>query len=327
MYIGRDLANMGRLTYRSLVQFPVTENEAEATSKVIPDAATDTGKSTEGGKAWSFTIKDGVKWEDGKDVACEDFKYGVARTFATDVVTGGPNYILGYLDIPGGADKYAGPYKKTGQDLFDKAITCDGKTITYHFNKPWADFPFAVASLRSFGPYRADKDQGDKSNYAVFSNGPYKLQGTWQKGTGGTFVRNTSYDAKTDGNRKALPDKIQFVEGLTNEIITQRLIADGGNDKFAVTDRQIPPAFFNQITGKVAERAVNVNSPFVNYLMPNFNKMTNVKVRQALALATDKTAYSAALGGDKSSDPGQVDRQPGRAGREGQPGLHRSGLR
>jgi len=41
-------------------------------------------------------------------------------------------------------------------------------------------------------------------------------------GRGGTFVRDPNYDAKTDGVRKALPDKIVFVEGLTNEITTQR---------------------------------------------------------------------------------------------------------
>lgn len=300
IYIGRDLVNMNRMVYRGLVQYPVTTDPVEA-GKVIPDLATDTGTSSDGGKVWKFTLKDGVKWEDGKDVTCDDLKYGLSRTFATDVITGGPNYQLGYMKSV--ADAYKGPYKKTGQDVFDKAVTCDGKTITYTFDKPWTDFPMAMGFLRWFDPYRADKDQGDKSNYAIFSNGPYKLQGTWTKGTGGTFVRNDQYDAATDGNRKALPDTIQFIEGLTNEIINQRLISDGGNDKYAVTDRAIPPAFYTQITGAVAERATTVNSPYTSYLLPNFNTMTNVKVRQALALSTNKAAQSAALGGEKAAKP------------------------
>ena len=49
-----------------------------------------------------------MKWQDGQPVTCEDFKYGVSRTFATDVITGGPNYILGYLDVPKDADGTAG---------------------------------------------------------------------------------------------------------------------------------------------------------------------------------------------------------------------------
>ncbi len=301
-YIGRDLTDMSRMWSRGLVQYPATADEKKAVTP-IPDLATDTGKSTNGAKTWTFTLKDGVKWQDGKEVTCDDLKYGLERSFASDVITGGPNYQLGYL--PSVAKVYPGPYKATpaGQAAFDKAVTCSGRTITYNFEKPWADFPLAIASLRFFDPYRKDQDQGDKSNYAVFSDGPYKIQGTWTKGTGGTFVRNDQYDPKTDGNRAALPDKIVFVEGLTNEIITQRLLADSGNDKTAVTDRVIPPAFYNQITGPVASRAVNVNSPYANYLVPNFNTMTNVKVRQALALATNKTAYSAALGGDKASVP------------------------
>ncbi|MEI2733224.1 MAG: ABC transporter substrate-binding protein [Dermatophilaceae bacterium] len=304
MYIGRDLSNMGRMVYRSLVQFPVTE-DAKRASTPVPDLATDTGKSENGGKQWSFTLKDGVKWQDGKDITCEDLRYGFSRSFATDVIKGGPNYQLGYLDVPqkDGAATYNGPYKKDGQADFDKAVTCSGKTITYRFNKPWPDFALAIAALRVFDPYRADQDKGDQSNYAVFANGPYKLDGVWTKGTGGTFVRNDQYDAKTDGVRQALPDKIVFTEGLTNEIIAQRLIADSGNDQAAVTDRQVPPAFFAQVTGPVASRVVNPVSPFVNYLLPNFNRMTNPKVRQALMVSTNRSAYIAALGGEKVATP------------------------
>lgn len=301
MYIGRDIADMGRLTYRSLVQMPVTEDAAKA-DKPVADLATDTGKMSDGGKKWSFTLKDGVKWQDGKDITCEDLKYGLSRSFATDVITGGPNYALGFLDVPqkDGLPVYNGPYKKAGQADFDKAVTCDGKTITYKFNKAWPDFNLAVASLRAFDPYRKDQDKGDKSNYAVFSNGPYKLQGTWQKGKGGTFVRNENYDAKTDGVRKALPDKIVFQEGLTNEVINQRLIADSGNDKNAVTDRAVPPSMYGQVTGKIADRSTNPQSPYVDYLVPNFKKMTNPKVRQALLAATSQDAWIKAGGGDKA---------------------------
>lgn len=314
-YIGRDLADLSRMVYRDLVQFPVTDDPKAAVTPV-PDLATDTGKTDDGGKTWQFTLKDGVKWQDGKDITCDDLKYGLSRSFATDVITGGPNYQLGYLDVPqkDGAAAYNGPYKKEGQADFDKAVTCDGKTITYRFNKPWPDFPLAIASLRTFSPYRADQDKGEQSNYAIFSTGPYMLEGEWQKDKGGTFVRNPNYDPKTDGQRKALPDKIVFVEGLTNEIIAQRLIADSGNDKFAVTDRQVPPAFFAQVTGPIAERAANPESPFVNYLLPNFKKVTNVKVRQALLAATDRSAYITAGGGDKVSVPAKSIVSPALAG-------------
>jgi peptide/nickel transport system substrate-binding protein len=307
MYIGRDLANMARLSYRSLVTYPVTTDVKKGTTPV-PDLATDTGTSSDQDKVWKFTLKDGPKWQDGKPITCEDLKYGVSRSFATDVITGGPNYILGYLDVPKGKDGlplYNGPYKNDHKADFDKAITCDGNTITYRFNKPWPDFPLAVASLRSFDPFRKDQDQGDKSNFAVFASGPYMLEGKWSQGKGGTFVRNPNWDQKTDDVRKALPDKIVFTEGLTNEVIADRLIADSGQDQNAVTDRNIPPADYSQITGPVADRAVQVESPFVDYLLPNFNRMKNPKVREALKLATDSEAERNALGGEKAAKPAE----------------------
>jgi peptide/nickel transport system substrate-binding protein len=306
-YVGRDITNWSRTVYRSLVTFPISEDAAKATTPV-PDLATDTGQSSDGAKTWKFTVKDGVKWEDGKPITCEDFKYGASRVFATDVITGGPNYLLTYLDIPTapGSDLplYTGPYKSSpeGKAAFDKAITCDGNTITYHFKKPWADFPLAIAALHMMDPYRQDKDQGDKSNYQIFSNGPYKLEGAWDKQKGGTLVRNTNYDPSTDSTdiRKALPDKIVFDIGKTAEQVTDQLIADSGQDKYAVTERRIPSSYYSQITGDIAKRAVTVTSPYTDYLVPNFKRMTNLQVRQALAASLDDTGWVTAGGGDKA---------------------------
>jgi peptide/nickel transport system substrate-binding protein len=308
IYVGRDISNFSRTVYRSLVSFPISTDPKEANTPT-PDLATDAGTASNGAKTWSFTIKDGVKWQDGKAITCADFKYGASRVFATDVITGGPNYILSYLDVPvdpkTSLPSYLGPYKKTGQAAFDKAVTCSGKTITYHFNKPWPDFNLAVAALRMMDPYRQDMDKGDKSNFQIFSNGPYKLQGAWSKEKGATFVRNTNYDAKTDSTklRKALPDKIVFNIGSPPETIYDRLIADAGNDKFAVTSERVPPAYYSQITGAVADRAVNVESPFVDYVLPNFNRLTNLKVRQALAMSTDVTSWITAGGGERAYLP------------------------
>ncbi|RJS47380.1 ABC transporter substrate-binding protein [Nocardioides cavernaquae] len=308
MYIGRDLTNANRLIYRSLVSFPASEDEKEATTPVA-DLATDTGTATDGGKTWSFTVKDDVKWQDGKAITCEDFKYGLSRGFATDVITGGPNYILNYLDVPKGKDGlplYNGPYKGDNQADFDKAVSCEGQTITYRFNKPWPDFPLSVASLAFANPFREDQDKGNGSNFTVFASGPYKLDGAWKSGKGGTFIRNTEYDAKTDSTeiRKALPDKIVFSEGNQDEAVYDRLFADAGNDKFAVTDRRVPPSYYSQLAD-AGDRYKQVASPYTDYVLPNFNSpvFKNKDVRQALNLATDRTAWINAGGGPKAFLP------------------------
>jgi peptide/nickel transport system substrate-binding protein len=67
VYVGRDISNLSRTVYRTLVTFPASE-DPDAAQTPVPDLATDTGTSKNAGKEWSFTVKDGVKWEDGQPV-------------------------------------------------------------------------------------------------------------------------------------------------------------------------------------------------------------------------------------------------------------------
>ena len=199
---------------------------------------------------------------------------------------------------------YKGPYTGEGQAEFDKAVTCDGNTITYRFKKPWPDFPLAIAALRCLRPLPGRPGQGRQVRSSrVFSNGPYMLDGEWNEDTGGTFIRNPEWDGTEDTNREANPDSFVFQIGIEPEVIIDRLIADQGDDQNAISTRNVTPAQYPQITGDVADRAVNFESPFSNYLLPNFNRVTNLKVRQALAAATNRAAYVGALGGDKASSP------------------------
>ena len=50
----------------------------------------------------------------------------------------------------------------------------------------------------------------------------------------------------------------------------------------------------------MADRSTLIESPFVDYVLPNFNRMKNLKVRQALMLSTNAAGYTTALGGDKA---------------------------
>ena len=73
----------------------------------------------------------------------------MSRTFATDVITGGPHTRSQYLDIPkakDGTSVYKGPYVTKGNDTaaFDKAVECDGQKITFHLAQPVGDFNYAV---------------------------------------------------------------------------------------------------------------------------------------------------------------------------------------
>jgi peptide/nickel transport system substrate-binding protein len=303
-YVGADLFFAARAYARSLVTYQVGDG------KLVPDLATDTGQVSDGGKTWKFTLVDNAKWQDGQPVKCDDVKYGISRTFATDVISNGPTYILSFLDIPKDADgnpTYKGPYKSDGQADYDKAVTCDGQTLTLHFSKPWNDFNQAAASLAAYSPVRKDKDKGDKSLFEVFSNGPYMQEGTFDANKGGTWVRNPNWDESTDKVRKAYPDKIVNVEGIQSEQQYQRLLADGGDDKTAISWTSAPPSILPQIVSNptAANRTINTDAPYVDYVQPNVTSevMKDPKVRQAFAMATNRDAYVTANGGPQVMTP------------------------
>ena len=192
--------------------------DRQGAAKLVADLATDTGTSSDGGKTWKFTLKDGVKWQDGKAITCEDFKYGISRTFATDVITGGPNYGSSSSTPErrqDGTSVYKGPYKKTGQAAFDKAVTCDGNDHHVPPQEAVGRLQLRRRLAAAFAPFRKDKDKGDKSNYAVFSNGPYMLAGHVDQGQG-RHVRPQPQLGPEDGHRSARPTRTRSssVEGL-----------------------------------------------------------------------------------------------------------------
>ena len=85
------------------------------------------------------------------------------------------------------------------------------------------------ASLRYLDPYREDLDKGDANNFVIISNGPYKLEGDWTEGTGGTFVRNDNWDEAPTRSARRCPDKWDFREGDEDEAIYEQMFADSGD--------------------------------------------------------------------------------------------------
>jgi len=313
IYSGEDLAFFGGTIMRSLTAYKFSPDPTEGTS-LTPDLATDLGTATDGGRTWAFTLRDGVSWQDGSPITCEDLKYGASRTFATDVINQGPTYAIAYLDIPYDADgssSYTGPYKGTGQELFDKAVTCADRTITYHLNKPVADFNYTVTL--GFAPVRKADDTGETYGTVapfVQSSGPYKVE-SYTTGVGGKMilVRNDKWDPASDPYRAAYPDKWEVDFGIDDKVIDQRIIESSGNDRYAIQYGAVQPENLGVIfsdpetpTAQFAGRAVSGFDPYALYYWINVDKVKNVKIRQAMAVALDRAAIHLNEGGAFTGD-------------------------
>ncbi len=305
-YTGEDLAFASGYLNRTLTQYQLSKDNNTA-SQLVADAATDIGTPADGGKTWSFTIKDGIKWEDGKAVTCEDFKYGVSRTFATDIITDGPSYAISLLDIAkneDGSSVYPGPYTAdaAAQAEYDKAVICEGNKITFKLVQPAADFNYTV-TLSAFAPVRADADKGEKYDDAVLSNGPYKIQ-SYVKKDKLVLVRNENWDPATDSLRPAYPDTIEYVFSQPNALITERLMADASSDSSAISPDPVDPAKLAQVfsDAKFEKRRYNEFDPYVRYYAINTKKISNVKHRQAILAAANREELRKIAGGDYAGD-------------------------
>ena len=310
VYTGEDLAFLGATLTRTLTNYKLSADNAEGTS-LVADMATDTGTASNGGKTWQFTLRDGVTWETGDPVTCADIKYGTSRTFDLGVSEGGPTYAVAYLDIPSaedGSSQYKGPSAKdaAGQALFDKAVTCsdDNKTITFNLKKPVPDFNYAV-TLHSFAAVPQALDTGAEYGNKIVSNGPYKIE-SYEKGKGGklVLVRNDKWNPDSDPFRKAYPDKWQVDFGLDETVIDQRLIADSGNDQTAMSQGMLTatlPQVFEEAS-ELTGRAIDAFDPYVRYVAINVEKVKDVKVRQAIAVAVDRAALLKNAGGKFAGD-------------------------
>jgi peptide/nickel transport system substrate-binding protein len=287
--------------------------EGAAGSDVVADLATDTGRSSNGNKTWEFTLRDGVSFEDGSAITCEDIKYGVSRTFATDVITDGPTYAIGMLDIPSaedGSSVYKGPYTTKDNDTaaYDKAVTCsaDNKTITFNLKRAVGDFNYTTTYL-SFGPVPKALDKGDAYDMAPVSSGPYKIE-KYKSKDEMVLVRNTNWDKKSDPIRNAYPDRIVVRFGLAEEVRDQLVLNDSEKNSMSL-DSVLPtnlPTVFDD-AGKpksdFATRALNVYDPYVTYSAVNVKKLPCLDIRKAIYYARDyagleKLTGGAAFGGD-----------------------------
>jgi peptide/nickel transport system substrate-binding protein len=291
--------NVPSLVFRTLT----TRNRESgaAGAKVVPDLATDTGRPSKNATVWTYTLKKGLKYEDGTPITSADIKYGIERSFAAEL-SGGAPYLRDWLI--GGAD-YQGPYKdKKGLDSIE---TPDDLTIVFHLDKPEGEFPY-LATQTQFTPVPKAKDKGTKYEEHPVSSGPYKIVKNENDGERLTLARNTYWSASTDAERKAYPDTIDVRSGLDSSVINQRLSSSQSADATAVTtDTNLGPAELAKVTGdkELASRVGTGHFGYTNYLAfnPKVKPFNNPKVRQAISYAIDRSSVINAAGGSSLAEP------------------------
>lgn len=284
--------NFSRYYSRQLVTNKTEPGAAGA--QVTPDLATGLAKVSDDGKTYTYTLRDGVTWEDGKPITSKDVKYGIERVWAQDVLSGGPTYLKEVLDPK---DEYQGPYKDKSKDKLGlKAIeTPDDKTIVFKLPQANSDFEEMLA-LTSASPVRQDKDTKAKYTLRPFSSGPYKFE-SYNPGKDLTLVRNTEWNQASDPVRKAYPDKITIKFFSNANDLDARLIA--GDYDLDLAQTGLSP---QGRTTALKEHKGNLDNPVSGYIRyasfpQNVKPFDNIHCRKAVLYGADHVSLQTARGG------------------------------
>ncbi|MFM7013564.1 MAG: ABC transporter substrate-binding protein [Actinomycetota bacterium] len=292
-YTGADMAFAMSTIYRTLVTYDKDGN-------IVGDLATDAGRTSDGGKTWEFTLRDGITFEDGSAITCEDVKYGMSRSFAQDVITDGPTFLVSYLDV----ESYEGPYTGVGQDQYDDAFKCtDDKNMVIRLNQPIIDFNGAF-TLTISSPVPAAQDTGEQYDDRVFASGPYKIE-TYETGRQLKLVRNENWNPDSDPIRKAYPDEIIVEFQVDPKVIDERIIKGDGPDAFAI-GYGLQTENLDRVFGDeaLAARAIDAYDPYSRYTAINTRSVPCLEVRKAIYYALDRDALLTLAGGKYAGDLG-----------------------
>jgi peptide/nickel transport system substrate-binding protein len=290
---------VSEMLMRRLTMYKVNDGK----TVLVGDLATNAGETSDTGKTWKYTLKDGIKYSDGSPILAKDVKYAVSRAFSSKYAQGFP-YIQSWLvDSDDFTKIYPGPYEGGKQLGDDKIEVPNDKTIIFKFSKPRPDFPFAAA-LGTTVPIPEAKDTKEALDQAPVTSGPYKIA-SHDIDKSLKLVRNENWDPATDPIRHQYADGYSFQFGPQVAEVTDRLSASAGDDKNSASIYQaIAPERISTVLNdpKLKPQIVDVPTSQVNVYSINTTRVTDLNVRKALLVAFPKEAARLQQGGPAIAD-------------------------
>jgi peptide/nickel transport system substrate-binding protein len=262
--------------------------EGKAGTKIIPGLAKDLPKITDGGHTYTLTLRPGLKYSDGTPVKASDAKFAIKRIFDTN-----SKGIPLYTNIVG-ADAY-----ESGKAKDISGIQANDKTgqIVFHLITPYDAFDFELG-LQFAAPVPQDSPLKYDPSHPIPATGPYYFTNI-VPGKSWTEERNPFWDKN---NAKILPDLPGgHVDKITSTVVANQSSATTEveqNKADALTDPP-PTDRLGEVESRYADRfrkqpTVSTYYFYMNTQQPPFN---DLKVRQAVNYAIDRTALQKIYGG------------------------------
>ena len=248
---------------------------APGTTELVPDLA-ESYEISEDGLTYTFTLREGVKFHNGRELTSADIKYSIERTVNPATQSPGAGF---FASIVGFDEVVAG----NTTDLIGIS-TPDDRTVVFQLSAPNATFLHVMAINFSFAvPKEVVEEYGADFATHPVGTGGFKLV-EWTLGQRLVLERNPDYF------EEGLPylDKITFEVGQEPTVALLRL----QNGEVDILGDGIPPAQFEEVMNDPANEGLIVEGGQLHtgYLTMNVNMVPfdNVLVRRAVNMAINK---------------------------------------
>jgi peptide/nickel transport system substrate-binding protein len=262
-------------------------------SKIVPDLATSIPSPTNGGKTYVFHIRKGIKFSNGQVLKPSDF----VTTFERQFTVPGPTSF--YSDIVG-----ASACSTKGCSLTNGVVADDSAyTLTLNLTAPDPELmdqlslPFAFAVAGGTTPKLT-------GNNVPPGTGPYMWK-SYNPNTEAVLVRNPYFKQwSAQAQPAGYPNEIVEKYG---QLVSNEVTAVQNNQANEVFDGdQIPSDQLAQLNSAKYANQVHVNVLTADWyfaLNTRTAPFNNVKARQAINYAANRTAYVKIAGGPSLAVP------------------------
>jgi peptide/nickel transport system substrate-binding protein len=249
----------------------------------VPDLAIAVPKPADGGRTYTFRLRSGIRYSNGRPVRPADFRRALERGFLilTPQVYG--QYYGGII----GANTCA-QGKPSRCDLSRGVVTDErARTVTFHLREPDPDFLMKLTLPFAFA-VPADTPAKEAITQPLPATGPYMVSSV-RRGRTVVLVRNPRFrDWSKAAQPAGYPDRIIFTaaKSATDAV---RAVEHGKQD-FSLDG--VPSELVHEVGTQYASQ-VHVNPVpgstylFLNTKMPPFD---DVRVRRGLNYAADRLA-------------------------------------
>jgi peptide/nickel transport system substrate-binding protein len=274
-----------QLAYTGLLTYAHEQGDAGAT--LVPGLAEEVPEPTNGGKTYTFQLRDGLEYSDGTPVKASDFENTIKRLLLLGSV-----WSSFYSPVIEGTEEFT-EQGKLGGDI--SGIEPNDRTgeITITLTEPDTKLLFALGEVYS-APTPAAKSPAKQLKQPPPGVGPYALE-IPDLSTEFTLTRNPNWpgiEGIPDGNFDTIRGVVSDnITRMTQDVIDGKLdfMTDDPTGDLLTEVRTKYPDRFNQETNPP-----NVYYNFLNVTIPPFDKQ---EAREAFNYATDSRALIRIFGG------------------------------